>query len=387
MVSMAASTGKSYHAADGLERAVVDLVRVGTRGHGAGVRQLASRLMQSVPAGVHDTESFRDAVHRAIAAGSNATGLRYASGAVPTEGDSAQPLVDVDTVPDGDGLVLHEEVMGELRELLLERERADDLRRAGVGLSRTLLLSGPPGVGKTLAVRWLAEALQLPLLSLDLSSVVSSYLGSSGRNIKAVLDYAKSGPCVLLLDEFDAIAKRRDDDSDIGELKRIVNVILVELDRWPDTSLLVAATNHPQLLDSAVERRFDRVLQLALPGEEERRTIFEHLSAGHTEVDEGTRSLATELTAGMSSSELTRLWSIAHRRSILKDTKIADELVNELARHIDDPGPGRDRLFLTMSNKLGMSNRQIAALARVSHPTVAAGIKRAEGAQHGGRTG
>lgn len=383
---MVAGTGKRYQSVNGLEEAVIDLVRVGTRGYGAGVRQLASRLMRAVPAGVRDVESFRNAVHEAMVTGSKTAELRHFSGAVPTESDSARPLVDIDTAPDGDGLVLDDGIMIELRELLLERQRADDLHRAGVGLTRTLLLSGPPGVGKTMTARWLAEAMRLPLLSLDLSSVVSSYLGTSGRNIKSVLDYAKSGPCVLLLDEFDAIAKRRDDDSDIGELKRIVNVILVELDRWPDTSLLIAATNHPQLLDSAVGRRFDRVLQLSLPGEEERRAVFDNLAAGLEEVDTSALALATELTAGASGSELTRLWSLAHRRSVLKDTSITGELINELARHIEGAGPGRDRLFLTMSSKLGMSNRQIATLASVSHPTVAAGIKRAEGTQHGRRT-
>jgi len=236
-----------------------------------------------------------------------------------------------------------------------------------------------------MTARWLAQSLQLPLLSLDLSSVVSSYLGSSGRNIKSVLDYAKSGPCVLLLDEFDAIAKRRDDDSDIGELKRIVNVVLVELDRWPDTSLLIAATNHPQLLDAAVERRFDRSLVLSNPGGAQRRAILEHLASGPGCVDDDSLTLAAALTAGMTSSNITRLWSHARRRSILNDSAIADELISELARHIEEGGPGRDRLFLTLRDKLGMSNRQIAATAGVSHPTVAAGIKRAEGVQHGGR--
>src|SRR6478736_1219816 len=176
---MAARQTTGYHTVDGLERAVVDLVRVGTRGHGAGVRQLASRLMRTVPTGVLDIESFRDAVHQAIAAGSDVTDLRYVSGAIPTEGDSAQPLVDVDLLPDGEGLVLSDDVTAALDEVLAERRRADDLRRAGIGPTRTLLLSGPPGVGKTMTARWLAQSLQLPLLSLDLSSVVSSYLGSS----------------------------------------------------------------------------------------------------------------------------------------------------------------------------------------------------------------
>jgi SpoVK/Ycf46/Vps4 family AAA+-type ATPase len=238
-------------------------------------------------------------------------------------------------------------------------------------------------VGKTMTARWLAQSLHLPLLSLDLSSVVSSYLGTSGRNIKSVLDYAKSGQCVLLLDEFDAIAKRRDDDSDIGELKRIVNVILVELDRWPDTSLLIAATNHPQLLDLAVERRFDRSLVLSIPDNQQRRAILDHLAASVGPFDGDILALVAELTSGMTGSDLTRFWSLAYRRSVLNDSAVADEVLGEFARHVENSGSARDQLFLAMRDTLKMSNRQIAALTGVSHPTVAAGIKRAEGMHHG----
>lgn len=385
VVIMTVTSKSSYRDEGGLERAVVDLVRVGTRGYGAGVRQLASRLMRSVPAEVENVDLFRGAVHRAIAAGTDPTELRYVSGAVPTEGDSAQPLVDIDLVPDGEGLVLTDELGRQLQEVLMERERADDLRRAGVGLTRTILLSGPPGVGKTMTARWLAHSLSLPLLSLDLSSVVSSYLGSSGRNIKSVLEYAKSGPCVLLLDEFDAIAKRRDDDSDIGELKRIVNVILVELDRWPDTSLLVAATNHPQLLDTAVERRFDRSLELLLPERDQRLAILKNLAEGIDGVDVAKLSLVADLTPNISNSDLSRLWFLARRRSVLHDSPVGDELIAELARVNQRSSPGRDRLFLVMRDSLGMSNRQIANATGVSHPTVAAGIKRAEGTENDAR--
>jgi len=118
-------------------------------------------------------------------------------------------------------------------ELIAEHRHKDALAERGLTPSRTALFTGPPGVGKTLGARWLAHELGLPLLILDLSAVMSSFLGRTGNNVRHVLDYAKGTPCVLLLDEFDAIAKRRDDGTEVGELKRLVTVLLQEIDDWP----------------------------------------------------------------------------------------------------------------------------------------------------------
>jgi len=237
------------------------------------------------------------------------------------------------------------------------------------------LFSGAPGVGKTLTARWLAWRLELPLVVLDLAAVVSSYLGSSGRNIKSVLDYAKSGPCVLLLDEFDAVAKRRDDESDIGELKRIVNVILVELDRWPDTSLLVAATNHPQLLDSAIDRRFDRVIEFPMPGQAERESVLRKISNDSVHTD------LLEMTAafwdGGSFSDVVRFWETCRRRAIVRELPLEDVVLYAL---LERPGSDdiRHDLWRLANEEYGFSNRKIAA--GLSHPTVSTGIRRAKGA-------
>jgi SpoVK/Ycf46/Vps4 family AAA+-type ATPase len=116
--------------------------------------------------------------------------------------------------------------------------------------------------------------MELPLLVARLDGVISAYLGSTSKNLRAIFEYAAKTPCVLFLDEFDALAKLRDDSQELGELKRVVNSFIQTLDFFRKDLVLVAATNHEQLLDSAIWRRFSFVLKLDLPNENQRRELW-----------------------------------------------------------------------------------------------------------------
>lgn len=185
---------------------------------------------------------------------------------LPVDDESRLSLLKVfkDTA-DRERPLLSNDLEETLNQLIQERRQTERLAAMGLLPTRSAIFVGQPGVGKTVTARWLAAQLNVPLYVLDLTAVMSSLLGRSGGNLRAALDFAKRTPCVLLLDEIDAIAKRRSDDSDIGELKRLVTVILQEVDEWPATGLLLAATNHPELIDPALWRRFDLVIEFKSP--------------------------------------------------------------------------------------------------------------------------
>jgi len=193
---------------------------------------------------------------------------KQASRSLPVDMDSRLHLIRVEENPELDHEPVYSDDTREILErFIAERHRIDELLKAGIEPTRSVIFTGPPGVGKTLTARWLAVQLNRPLIILDLAAVMSSYLGRTGGNLRQVLDFAKSVDCVLLLDELDAIAKRRDDNSEIGELKRLVTVLIQEIDDWPASGLLLAATNHAELLDPAIWRRFEERVEFGLPGE------------------------------------------------------------------------------------------------------------------------
>jgi ATP-dependent 26S proteasome regulatory subunit len=371
---MAVARKNSYHPT--LEEAVYDLVRVGATGFASGVAQMATRMIRTVPEGVEDAALFRQRVHSALNKASAGAGLRLAGGHVPTDVDSSTQLVDIDPAPDGAALVLGGTEEAVLNDVVLERQRADELREAGVPLTRSILLTGDPGVGKSLTAKWLAQVLQVPLITMSLSATVSSHLGTSGKNVRSVLSYAQTGPCVLLLDEFDAIAKNRDDVTDIGELKRVVNVVLLELDRWSDQSVLLAATNHQHLLDPAINRRFDTVLPISRPRLEQRVRLFANLGDAHFLGPDLINALA-ETTAGSTGSDIQRMFNAASRRAYLHKIPFDEVLAQEVARWAIENNQAV-LAYRLLSAQNGWSNRRIALFAGVSHPTVASALKRVE---------
>jgi len=368
---MATKTFQSGPDLDPSEQAIVDLVRVGLSGDTTSVRQLARRMLRR-RSDVTFSSAFRERLGSLLVGQSDPV-LRGARPAMPLESEGHLALAKIEDAPDDEPPVLAPDSRRVIAVLIDQRRQADRLARIGLEPPKSLLLHGPPGVGKTLTARHLARELGLPLMTVELAALMSSLLGQTGQNLRQLLDHARSFPCVLLLDEFDAVAKRRDDQSDIGELKRLVNVLLLELERWPETGLLVAATNHTQLLDPAVGRRFDLQLTLAAPEQPERVAILKRALArvGLDIADDVVAACALALE-GSTGADLEREVAAAARTVILDDadpTVILSEIALRGLRSGGDPD--RRAAFCALATQqLGLSQRTVGEMLSISHPTV-----------------
>ena len=261
-------------------------------------------------------------------------------------------------------------VAEKVHQIVSEHQHANELICQGLAPTRTAIFTGPPGVGKTMAARWIASTLNRPLLTLDLSAVMSSFLGRTGANVRHVLDYAKGVSCVLLLDEFDAIAKRRDDSHEVGELKRLVTVLLQEIDDWPEGGLLVAASNHQELLDPAAWRRFEMQVEFELPD----RAAVEQAIYVFTDNCSQNRSPWTEALAGLfhghSFSDIERELKSLRRQSILKKCEL-ESLFPQLVRvYVEGLSKSSKKDMALVLAEAGLSQRLINELTGLSRDTL-----------------
>ena len=185
---------------------------------------------------------------------------------LPVDGESRLHTVDVSN-PDAQevDIVLPTAIEARITEFLESVRHHDALAQAGAALPNRLLMHGPPGTGKTQLARWVAGQLRLPLLTVRCDTLVSSLLGQTSRNLRRVFEYAQQLPCVLFLDEFDALGSARGNERDVGELQRVVIALLQNMDALPDSAILLAATNHDRLLDPAIWRRFSFRIPMPMP--------------------------------------------------------------------------------------------------------------------------
>jgi ATPase family associated with various cellular activities (AAA) len=215
----------------------------------------------------------------------------------------------------------------------------------------SFLMYGPPGTGKSRLARHIARELGLDLYVGRLDGLISSYLGSTSKNIRALFDFAARTPCVLFLDEFDAIAKLRGDSQELGELKRVVNSFLQNLDTLGRQSIVLAATNHETLLDAAVWRRFTYRLALSLPTDDQRRQMWIDFSAPLTFPPKDLDVLA-DLTEGYSGSDIREICSRLRRRTYaegLEFPRLSDAFLVLL--NLAQSGEGSPRFAAKLPNR------------------------------------
>ncbi len=226
---------------------------------------------------------------------------------IPVDKERGLPLLELKEPVRGlEDVVLGDTNRGAIKRILKEYNREEVLRSWGMRPVERALFCGPPGCGKTISAEALAFELNRPLCIVRLDSVVSSYLGETSANLRKVFDFIKLSPVVALFDEFDALGKERADAAEHGELKRVVNTFLQMLDGFSGPSLIIAATNHENILDSAIWRRFEEVLAFEYPTVAQVKSLLSIKLRGVRREFEYTKQV-TDLFKNTSHSDIERI--------------------------------------------------------------------------------
>lgn len=304
---------------------------------------------------------------------------------LPKDKDSTLDLIEIinPTISFND-VALTDKTLEALSQVITERKMTDQLLQKGISPTNRLLFCGPPGCGKTLTAKAIAGEMGLPIAYVKLDGLVSSYLGQTGTNIRKIFDYVKDKDVVLFLDEFDAIAKKRDDSNELGELKRVVTTLLQNLDEMPSNVFLIAATNHQHMLDPAIWRRFNLAVLLELPNVTQRKKIIENKLENVSIFSKKQIEMLIKLTEGMNGSQIVTFIESLIRHSIL------NKLVNNFeSKDIANIWLNHTSLFLSEEsdayivalkslNYNGISMRDIEKISGIPKSTLGYKFKKIE---------
>ncbi|RZG81502.1 ATP-binding protein [Acinetobacter sp. WCHAc060033] len=269
-----------------------------------------------------------------------------------------------------------------INNILDEWKHVDKLKSKGIDPALSLMLFGAPGTGKTLLAHHIGETLGLPIIVARLDGLLSSFLGTTARNIANLFAFANRYKCILLLDEFDAIAKLRDDPNELGELKRVVNTLLQCLDERSKIGFTIAITNHELLLDSAIWRRFDLRIEIPKPVALARRTMLQNHFNDLIKITEVQLDFLVWLSKGYSGSDIEKLAFFIQRKIAIldKDFHFLETIKEYLRLNANTNSNDRKQKVLSSpeelaqvlnhDTELSFSQMKIAQLFGVTQPKI-----------------
>jgi len=250
---------------------------------------------------------------------------------IPRDNEKGFPLLELKVFDlDWSDLILNIETITQLKSIENGFWNKEILSTYGIKPKQKVLFYGVPGTGKTLTAKVLSSVLGFPLVYVRFDAIVSSYLGETATNLKKIFDFIEKGQWVVLLDEFDVVGKQRDDQYEHGEIKRVVNNFMQMLDSFNGESLILAATNHEQLLDPGLWRRFDDIIHFQLPNQDEREVLFHHYfkTLKKKEID---YQILSEISVGLSPADISQVVSECIRQMIIENkTEISTKLINRV---------------------------------------------------------
>lgn len=305
---------------------IVDLIRAGASGDGAMLRATVEAMAAEERARKNDTLASK--LTRALGANGHVDPARRVT-SLPAPG--RELLAETVAKVTLSSLVLTAPTRSGVEQLIEEQLRADLLRSHGLQPRNRVLLCGPPGNGKTALAEAIAEAVGVPFFTVRYEALIGSFLGETAQRLGQLFAFARTTPCVLFFDEFDVVGKERGDAHETGEIKRVVSNLLLQIDALPSHVTAVAATNHSELLDSAVWRRFQLRLTMPSPSADDLATFFNRAFVEFgEELDVDTATLVERISP-LSYAEATEFLLDVRRRHVLSlGQKTYGSVLNEL---------------------------------------------------------